>query len=424
MRDLATVLGTTVACVDTHDGEAAAPRSFWRRARLMLTAVVLLAAGAATAVALLPDAEAPPADDAFYDAPDPLPAGPPGAILRSEAIADPPPGASAYRILYRSRGHSGRAAALSALLFVPSRPAPSDGRNVVALAHGTVGVARRCAVSRGRAFFDDVDGLARFVRAGYAVVVPDLEGLGTQGAHPYLVGDANARAMLDAVRAAQRLEAAQASERFVAWGVGQGGHTALFTAQQAASYAPELELAGVAAAAPMANLGRLLDSVAGTPGGDVMAAYMLSTWSRVYPRLRLDEVVTAPARETVEQVSELCVAIDHERIGPVLGERDVRLAYRTTAPWNSEPWKELLARNSPGAKTITVPVIITQGADDVFVWPAATARFVRYLCGLGTTVQYRPSRGVAHSDVGEKTAPYVSRWIAGRFAGEPARSTC
>ena len=109
---------------------------------------------------------------------------------------------------------------------------------------------RAAAVSRGRAFFAHVDGLARFMRAGYAVVVPDYEGLGTRGTHPYLVGEATAHATLDAVRATRRFGAADASERFIVWGVGQGGHAALFTGQEADAYAPELELAGVAAGAP------------------------------------------------------------------------------------------------------------------------------------------------------------------------------
>ncbi|HEV2785828.1 MAG TPA: lipase family protein, partial [Solirubrobacteraceae bacterium] len=300
----------------------------------------------------------------------------------------------------------------------------SSRRSIVAVAHGTVGVARECAVSRGRGFVDDVDGLRRFIRAGHAVVVPDGEGLGTAGTHPYLVGDVTARTMLDAVRATRRFAAADASQRFAVWGVGQGGHTALFTGQVARAYAPELELAGVAAAAPMANLGRLVEATAATPAGDVMASYMLATWSVVYPQLDLAAVVGEPGRETIEQLSELCVPIDHDRIGPALGDREVKLEYRSRRPWTDGPWRELLARNAPGSAMIAAPVIITQGRDDTFVRPRATARFVRYLCAQGATVQYRPSRGVSHSDVGEKTAPYVSKWIAGRFAGRTARSTC
>ena len=386
---------------------------------------MIAALGAAVALGtLLSGSSSTPAEDAFYEPPVPLPDGPPGTIIRSAPLERPPERSRAYRILYRSRGTSGEPAALSALLFVPTRPAPSNGRNVVALAHGTVGVARRCAVSKGRAFAGQAHGLARFMRAGYAVVMPDLAGLGTAGPHPYLVGAASAHATLDAVRATRRFPGADASERFIAWGVGQGGHTAFFTGQEAGTYAPELELAGVAAGAPLANLGRLLRTGAGTRAANVMAAYVLSSWSRVYQQLRLDDILTAPARRTVEQVAELCVGIDHGRIGPALGDREVKLAYRAGAPWSRAPWKERLARNSPGAKTIPAPVILTQGGDDAIVRPTSTARFARYLCGQGTTLQYRPSRRVAHGDLGEKTAPYVSKWIARRFAGERARSTC
>lgn len=391
---------STVACVDAHDGEAGAPRSLRRRLGVALAVIVVLAAGVLAALALAPDGNDPSALDAFYAAPDPLPDGAPGTVVRSARIAGAPDGATAYRILYLSRHHDGRPAALSALLFVSSRAAPADGRNVVALAHGTVGVARECAPSRGAGFFDDADGLSRFVRAGYAVVVPDLEGLGTPGTHTYLLGEASAHATLDAVRATRRFAPAAASARFVAWGVGQGGHTAIFTGQEAASYAPELELAGVAAGAPPANIGRLIETTAGTPAGDVTAAYMLSTWTRLYPQLDLAAVVTAAARRTVDAVAGLCVPVDHDRIGPALGNRDVKLAYGDEAPWSREPWKGLLARNTPGAKPISVPLIITQGTGDGFVRPSATARFARYLCGLGTTLEYRPSRGVAHGDLG------------------------
>ncbi|MGH2943236.1 MAG: lipase family protein, partial [Solirubrobacteraceae bacterium] len=87
-------------------------------------------------------------------------------------------------------------------------------------------------------------------------------------------------------------------------------------------------------------------------------------------------------------------------------------------------WKGLLRRNSPGAAAIPAPVIVTQGADDRLVPPRLTARFVRRLCRAGSTVQYRTSRAVAHADVGEKTAPYVAKWILRRFAGERAGSSC
>ena len=48
--------------------------------------------------------------------------------------------------------------------------------------------------------------LQRWLKAGYAVVRTDYEGLGTPGAHPYLIGASEGRAMLDMVRAARKLD--------------------------------------------------------------------------------------------------------------------------------------------------------------------------------------------------------------------------
>jgi alpha-beta hydrolase superfamily lysophospholipase len=408
---------------EAHDSEARR-RPFWPRRR---RAIALAAIGALAAIAvgsLLTASDDAPVTNAFYEQPDPLPQGPPGMILRSEAISRPPAGSKAFRILYRSRSVTGRPVALSALLFVPARPAPVTGRNVVALTHGTVGVAQGCAVSSGRSFFAHLDGFARFMRAGYAVVLPDYEGLGTRGPHPYLAGAATAHATLDAVRATRLFKPAEASARFIAWGVGQGGHAALFTGEEADTYAPELELAGVAAGAPATDLRRLLRANNDTAFGRVLAAYTLSTWSQLYPQLRLDRILSGPAREVVARVATLCLPADHGSLKAALGGQDVQLTYRSRQPWNTQPWRRLLERNSPGATPIPVPVIVTQGADDRAVRPALTARFVRRLCRLGTTVQYRPSRRVAHVDLGEKTAPYVSKWIVGRFAGRSARSSC
>src|SRR5680860_268755 len=128
--------------------------------------------------------------------------------------------------------------------------APAGGRNVIAWAHPTSGVAPDCAPS----LYPDRAGLIWNLRdmlsAGYVVVATDYPGLGTAGIHPYLIGESAGRAVLDSVRAAQHFSNSGASNRFAVWGHSEGGHAALFTGQLAARYAPDLKLVGVAAAAP------------------------------------------------------------------------------------------------------------------------------------------------------------------------------
>jgi hypothetical protein len=405
---------------------AAPKRSFGRRARglvLAFVAVVVVAALAALADLAVRDEPSPlPQPGAFYDPPRPLPAGSPGTLVRAQAVDNPPAGTRAFRLLYLSRSHTGEPAALSALLLVPRRPPPPNRRDIVAFTHGTVGVARRCAISFDRARWPTVAGLQELVAAGDAVVVPDFEGLGTRGTVPFLVGAPEARATLDAVRATAAFGPAVASMRFVAWGPGTGGQAALFTGQLAPRYAPELELAGVAAAAPAVDLRRLLARTRHTTYGRVLAAYTLRTWQPIYG-LRLDEMLTAPARGIVRGLADRCLAADSAPLGPHVAAQASGLRYTRGRPWDRAPWRGPLDGNSPGRTSIAAPVLLAHGLGDRLVPPAATRSFSRQLCAAGTLVQVRPVRA-AHADAGRRSAGAVARWIADRFAGRAARTSC
>jgi len=86
----------------------------------------------------------------------------------------------------------------------------------LAWAHGTTGIEDSCAPSRSGTSGGGWDGfLEEIMREGYVVVATDYEGLGTPGPHPWLVGESEARSVLDIVRAAQQVEETGASGEFV-----------------------------------------------------------------------------------------------------------------------------------------------------------------------------------------------------------------
>ena len=99
--------------------------------------------------------------------------------------------------------------------------------------------------------------------------------------HPYLIGASEGRAVLDSVRAARDLPDAGASNRFAVWGHSQGGHASLYTGELAASYAPDLKLVGVAAAAPATYLVELFDADKSSSAGKDLTAMTISSWSRL-----------------------------------------------------------------------------------------------------------------------------------------------
>jgi hypothetical protein len=137
------------------------------------------------------------AETPFYAAPD-LAHGPPGSLVRSELIEGAPDGATAYRVLYRSKGLHDEPIVVSGMVVVPPGPAPLGGQPVLAWAHPTSGVVPRCAPSLAFFRFQMIAGLREMLQRGY-LVATDYPGLGTAGPHPCLVGVSEARAVLDSV---------------------------------------------------------------------------------------------------------------------------------------------------------------------------------------------------------------------------------
>ena len=94
----------------------------------------------------------------------------------------------------------------------------------------------------------------RLARAGYAVVQTDYQGLGTPGNHPYLIGEAEGRSVLDIVTAARQLDP-KIGKRFLISGHSQGGQSAPLRRGRGSELgSPKLKLRGTVAFAPASHL--------------------------------------------------------------------------------------------------------------------------------------------------------------------------
>jgi acetyl esterase/lipase len=364
--------------------------------------------------------------EALYDvSPGEIP-GKPGTIIRIWPLEGGGPGmggqGNSFRILYRSTSPSGEPIPVSGAIFFPSGPAPAGGRDIIAWAHPTSGVVPPCAPS----LMPDVGGmmwnLGNMVGAGYIVVATDYPGLGTVGIHPYLIGESEARAVLDSVRAARDMPNTGASNRFVVWGHSQGGHAALYTGEIAARYAPELKLYGVAAAAPATYLVTLFDDDAKT-SQDLVAMSVLS-WTRL-KGVPVTNVVEPKDMSAFERTAKDCIesVAEFEKI-----EKDesplTRGQYLKVDPATAEPWKGIMVDNSPGRSRAGAPVFIAQGTADTTVDPAVTKRFAEALCAQGTPVSFVELPGVSHVFAARDSANAALRWMTDRFRGAPPPSDC
>jgi acetyl esterase/lipase len=389
-----------------------AKRLAGRIARVVAAAFSVLSSAAGSAEAQTP----------FYQISSEEIAGPPGTLIRQEPMLGAPDGAAAYRVLYRSTNPEGGPIAVSGVIIVPTGPTPEGGRPVIAWAHPTTGIVPRCAPSLAMFIFQQIAGSREMVERGYAIAATDYPGLGTPGPHPYLVGDSEARSVIDSVRAARSLPGVGNSNRYAVWGHSQGGQAALFTGLISKSYAPELHL--VAAAAPATDLATLMTDDLNSSGGRNLTAMTVWSWSRVFGA-PVGSVIAPAAMPAVDHLATECIESIFDILVRDRTSKPLAQEFLTVAnPAVVEPWRSLLARNTPGALPSAIPVFLAQGSTDGLVRPAVTRAYMQRLCRAGSRVRMLVMPNVNHGFAGRDSASAAVGWMADRFAGRAAPNDC
>lgn len=357
----------------------------------------------------------------FYTPPDPLP-GPPGTVIRAEPLDVDLDNGTAQRFLYVSQRPDMSAAVSGGMVFVPTTPAPAQGRPVLAWAHGTVGMGDACAPSRSGNPLADTDvWLEEALRQGWVVVATDYTGLGTPGPELYLVAEAEVSDVVTSVQAVRTMPDVNAGNRYAVWGHSQGGHTSLWAGHLAQRMAPELELVAVAAAAPAAELAEILQVQWETEVAWAIGPEALVAWTAVEPALPLDGVITAEGQRDYQRLANECLraaALDALTL-QVTGQR-----FFAINPLDSPPWAEFIAAQTPPPLPAEVPVFMAQGTSDQVVLAAPNASLEREWCAAGSSLTTLWLGDVGHMQAAIAAGPAAIAWLAERFAGAPSSSTC
>ncbi|MGA1501127.1 MAG: lipase family protein [Candidatus Nanopelagicales bacterium] len=362
----------------------------------------------------------------FYTPPDSLPTDP-GAVIRVEPLTFDDTtfsieGGSAYRMLYVSQRPDGTPAASGAMIFVPDSPAPPEGRPVVAWAHGTVGMGDACAPSRSPKGTDDLgDSLAEMVQQGWVVVATDYVGLGTPGVELYIVAQAEANDVVNSVRAARNWEPAQAGKTYAVFGHSQGGHSSLWTGHLGPQIAPELDLVGVAAAAPAAELELIMGAQWDGVVGWAIGPEATVAWRAIDPALPLEGVLTQTGIDNTQSLADACIiwAALQGQVRSNFGGQ-----YFEINPAQSAPWATIVQEQTPPPLPADMPVFVAQGTTDevVLAWPNAVLQ--ETWCAAGSNLTMLWMGDIGHIAAAKTSGPQVVSWIADRFAGKPATPAC
>ncbi|KOV85379.1 lipase family protein [Nocardia sp. NRRL S-836] len=358
----------------------------------------------------------------------PAAAAAPGDLLSSREVAwhpEPlrtlPAPVKAYDIRYRSTSATGAGTVVSGMVLVSPLPWPNGPRPVVAYAMGTQGLADRCAPSRQLQNGTEVEiaFLAHAMFQGWAVAVTDYEGLGTPGDHTYAVARSEGRALLDVARAAGSVPGLSKDAPVGVFGYSQGGQAASSAAEQWRSYAPDVNVVGVAAGGVPADLAAVAKFNDGNAGSGLVFA-AAAGYASAYPELPLADVLTARGKQVVDRIRSSCVA-EIALVAPF-----TRLDALTTRPdvIRDPLWQKRLRENTLGSVKPAAPVYLYHGTLDELI-PFSVGQELRSRwCSLGADVQWTPLPLAGHIAAVSAWGTNAMSWLGDRFAGRVTRPNC
>jgi pimeloyl-ACP methyl ester carboxylesterase len=374
--------------------------------------ILLLAAlGAACAAPAAASAKVPtgPAGVKFYTPPKPLPGKTHGDLIRARRLT----GAAALSaagsnrlVLYRSTNAEGRSIAVSGTVAVPKGKAPKGGWPVISWGHGTTGIADQCAPSRdsksspAHGYIDYAyPTLNGYLKAGYAVVQTDYQGLGVPGiTHQFLAGVPEGRSVLDMVRAARKLDP-RLSKRVALVGHSQGGQAVLYAASLASKWTPELKIRGTVAFAPVSHLSEQAGLIPILKDPSSLSAYagiILRGIDTAVPKAHFSTLLTDTGTALYPQTLSKCQAdlVKPDSFGGVAPASLLR------SDADLKPLEQALAaKDDTESVRIKTPVQIDQGTADTTVFPSYTDDLAKQFKARKNPLSYRKYDGVTHGGV-------------------------
>ncbi|MGV9793127.1 lipase family protein [Gordonia sp. NPDC003422] len=328
--------------------------------------------------------------------------------------------AVARRLVYRSvSGLDGTSTLVSGSFFVPKGVAPTGGWPIVAVGHGTTGLANDCGPSRHGDLLGFASAVASLLRGGYAVAMADYQGLGYPGTHPYLEPRTAAFNVIDSVRALRRISSS-VSDRWLGMGNSQGGQAVWAANELAPIYGTGLLLVGTLALAPAAEISMIAEaSYRGmlTSGQVGLFPLIIEGVARTDPSFDVDSYLRGSVRDTLD-VLVGCGGIKR-KIAQAATTPD-EVGARSQA--DAIALRDHLRRNALPQAALSAPMLVMNGAADEDIAPVWVAAAVSRSCSKGGLIVHRLLQGKGHTEVVPDAQ--AMGWVADRFAMKSAPSTC
>jgi len=371
-------------------------------------------AGVANSKGLLPLTD-------FYNTPESFAAtGKPGDLIRSMNFDgyNLPQGIKATRILYGTTTSQGDLVTCSGVVLLPQGEAPEGGWPVIAWAHVTSGVNRRCAPSLMTDGFYDYKVINIYLEMGYAVVATDYAGLGTDYPVAYLDRISNGWDVINSVKAA-REALSELGRKWVAVGAAAGAHAIRGVAELQAdindpSYLGVVALSGLGdARTPMVVLSK---------EAPFLAIYVTEAVKARYPDFNQADVLTVKGLEVLERAKTECKrpGVSMPEGPPLKGSEVLK------ENWELNPYIDKYFKlDESGQEKYKGPVLVINGEKESPPTLANDIEATKRMCQQqGLKVQFKLIPGANHFTLQSASIEDQMDWIADRFAGREIPSNC
>ncbi|MRH90835.1 lipase [Nocardia sp. SYP-A9097] len=330
--------------------------------------------------------------------------------------------ARAWRISYTTTTGSGESTQVTGTVLVPREPWRGEGsRPLIGYAVGTQGLAGTIASASWQLRFGlEYESLfiTAALRRGWALAITDYPGLGNPGAHPYVMGRSLGPAVLDSMRAARRLPAADLDPNgpLGIYGYSEGGCAAGWALQLQPSYAPDLPLEGGVVGSAPADLEDMISFLDGSPYAFLLFYGVLGL-DAAYPELDVLQYLK-PQGRAIAAIFRRTHALSAAVLGIGLGAFVPKKvsAYCHRMPFEVPEVQARLRENRLGGIAPGTPVLVAGGtAEQIIPYPQAV-RLAEDWKALGVDVTMLSMPRREHITGGLSFARPALDFLAERFA--------
>jgi predicted esterase len=342
-----------------------------------------------------------------------------------------------YRLHYKSLDRNERITEVEANLYVPKVDEPTDFP-ILVYGPGTTGLSDQCAVlnewSSGRNWGLYHNYMLDYTAQGLIGVLPNYQGFYDPDVpHPYFIAEFQARALLDAARAAYHFfeetseVTAHPMEAVFFAGYSSGGQAAFAAKDFAASYAPELPVKGVIGHGPTTNIETLFREA------PVFSPYIVQAFRDFYGPEVIDPADVFQDRWLAKFETDVMIRCV-DGLFTYYGYSARRMyrpeftdaLYADRLQARVPAFKAALDDNSAGLSPdgVDISVLILQGTADQIVTPPSQKKFAASLCELGNHVTYLSYPAVDHPNIRLASFRDTIDWIESVAGGDLPESTC